>query len=483
MFEPNMKLRAARKQMRWSQVTAATKIGVERKTYMRWENGQNYPQFKALDLVCQTFNMTPEELGFVSIPLPVKIVEEISSIIEPMPLSSLSQRTDINTPLQPGFHIAKILTIINGLNEQDLLQGIAQARIDREIEVLSTLLSQQYLSGESSFLKRQAFITIAALPAIQTIHFDTQATHFKIGEFLIQCTASITCCWRLLKYDGLKDANYILHKIVPSLTHLAFQPSRHQQPAAALAAQANMLMSITAKHMLDFIGLKEYGHIAIKCGQAARDNVLIALALLYLHDAYLLSNKIDGVQKALEVVLKAFRILDKKETLLRSNIAIVLADLYARSGDEKKALDYIALAQNWFLANPEHDPGFIAVDYGLHSLYQGEGETYFKLAQFYPHQGYYQKAWDIFAQSRKTQLVSERTTSETIIYQADAAQRLGDLQAYVDLLREGALLALRINSLKRYNEAVEVFNNIPVKWRKEQKIKVLEQDIFNIERL
>jgi transcriptional regulator with XRE-family HTH domain len=52
---------------------------------MRWENGQNYPKFKTLDLVCQAFGMTPEELGFAPTTLPVKTTEETPAVIRYAP--------------------------------------------------------------------------------------------------------------------------------------------------------------------------------------------------------------------------------------------------------------------------------------------------------------------------------------------------------------------------------------------------------------
>jgi transcriptional regulator with XRE-family HTH domain/predicted negative regulator of RcsB-dependent stress response len=62
----NQKLRAARKQRRWSIETAAEKVGVSWVTYSRWERGEQQPHPTTLDMLCDTFGMPPGELGFVS---------------------------------------------------------------------------------------------------------------------------------------------------------------------------------------------------------------------------------------------------------------------------------------------------------------------------------------------------------------------------------------------------------------------------------
>jgi transcriptional regulator with XRE-family HTH domain len=60
----NEKLRRARLQKRWSQAVAAEKVGVSELTYSRWENGTQKPYPKTLDDLCNTFEMSPADLGF-----------------------------------------------------------------------------------------------------------------------------------------------------------------------------------------------------------------------------------------------------------------------------------------------------------------------------------------------------------------------------------------------------------------------------------
>ncbi len=62
----NFKLRTAREKRHWSMEAAADKIGVSKTTIARWEHGEQKPRGTSLDLVCTTFGMSAEELGFAS---------------------------------------------------------------------------------------------------------------------------------------------------------------------------------------------------------------------------------------------------------------------------------------------------------------------------------------------------------------------------------------------------------------------------------
>jgi transcriptional regulator with XRE-family HTH domain len=60
----NTKLRAARLRKRWSIEKASEHAGVSWRTYSRWEHGAQLPRLYNLELLCQAFQMAPEDLGF-----------------------------------------------------------------------------------------------------------------------------------------------------------------------------------------------------------------------------------------------------------------------------------------------------------------------------------------------------------------------------------------------------------------------------------
>jgi transcriptional regulator with XRE-family HTH domain len=61
---PGQKLRAVRKQHKWSQEQASEQLGVDARTYCRWERGYHTPGLRQLRRLCDVFGVPPEELGF-----------------------------------------------------------------------------------------------------------------------------------------------------------------------------------------------------------------------------------------------------------------------------------------------------------------------------------------------------------------------------------------------------------------------------------
>jgi len=60
----NHKLRRARKTKSWTIAQASERVGVDVRTYSRWEQGIQTPQLAHLQLLCQIFSAAVEELGF-----------------------------------------------------------------------------------------------------------------------------------------------------------------------------------------------------------------------------------------------------------------------------------------------------------------------------------------------------------------------------------------------------------------------------------
>jgi peptidoglycan hydrolase-like protein with peptidoglycan-binding domain len=60
----NQLLRQARRMHTWSQGDLAERIGVAKETISRWENGVSRPQPQQLYRLCETFQTTPDALGY-----------------------------------------------------------------------------------------------------------------------------------------------------------------------------------------------------------------------------------------------------------------------------------------------------------------------------------------------------------------------------------------------------------------------------------
>ena len=60
----NDALRTARQKRCWKRPQIAKLIGVDERTYRRWEEGSHKPNLENLEKLCKAFNMTPDQLGF-----------------------------------------------------------------------------------------------------------------------------------------------------------------------------------------------------------------------------------------------------------------------------------------------------------------------------------------------------------------------------------------------------------------------------------
>ena len=61
---PGEKLRIERRGRKWSQEQVSEKVGVNTRTYSRWEQGRHHPSLRQLRRLCELFETTPEVLGF-----------------------------------------------------------------------------------------------------------------------------------------------------------------------------------------------------------------------------------------------------------------------------------------------------------------------------------------------------------------------------------------------------------------------------------
>jgi tetratricopeptide (TPR) repeat protein len=420
--------------------------------------------------------MSAVELGF----LEAELEQESSG--NGLSLSQHQQRNghniNLNASILLGLKVVQLMGIVNLRTGRVLQCREIQALVDRELKVLDESISS---GGQEEYKisRRQALITIAALPTTLLLWKSGElAAGPDPVEFLPQCAASITACWHLLKGDGLGAVEHILPKFAPALTDLALHPSAYQQEAGYLGAQANILQAILAMHQLNVVGREHYCRAAVKCGRVSGDNRLTAAALMYLGYTYSFCYRPQKPELAIQAFLDGLKVLGSEESLIRSDIAMGLAEAYAQCRNEHDALHYMTVAQDAFPIYPETDPSYVYAECGLNTLYQWEGKMYLELAGVYEGRGYQQSAWEAIGRSAGMQSVSERSTNETIIYQADAARLLGDLRVYTGFLRDGAQMALTLGSQKRYAEAYEAYQRTPEKWRTEPQIKLLDKEVF-----
>lgn len=206
---------------------------------------------------------------------------------------------------------------------------------------------------------------------------------------------------------------------------------------------------------------------------------LQAVSLMYLAYTYSHCYYPRQPQKAIPLFHQALQNLgEDKTSLLYSDILMGLSEAYAQCKEEQKALHYSGLAQEHFPTYPENDPSFIYADCGLNTLYQWTGKMYLQLADHFPDTGYQQQAAGNLLQSIGSTSISDRSANETLIYRADSARLLRDLDIYVESLRQATRMALQIGSRRRYHDALLVYNRTPQAWRNEKPVKQLSKEFF-----
>ena len=479
---PNLQLKGARLARNWTQSEACEAAGVADITsWQRWERGTHAPSHYYRRKLCALFKKTPEELGFFA-----ETQEEPSIIIVHNKQEIMLSASIHKYPEEEyrdwatwfGIKQAQLFAMINVWSRQALSHDEIQTMIHQEIKIMDEALNQYEAQEQHSISRRQALIAIAALPTTLLSYNHDVALSAIAEEFLPQCSASVTACWHLLNTKGFTAVSEILSKYVPLLSTIALRPSKYQQDAAKIATQTSILQAIAAMHRLNFTAREGHCKDAIRYSKISGDNKLQAAALMYLGYTLSFCYQPRRPERAIPVFLEGLHVLGNGNSLLRSDILMGLGEAYAQCNDEQNALHYLGLAHDHFPSDPELDPSYTYAECGLTTLYQWEGKTYLELLEYQPDRGYQRRASDALLQSIDATSLSTRCTSETIIYQADAARALGELEVYSNNLTQAATMAIEIGSKKRYNEALQVYQKTPEKWFTEPLIQELARDIF-----
>lgn len=489
-------LRSARAKRFLSIEKASVMVGVEPRTFKRWEHDDYNPQLYFLQKLCAAFDATPEVLGYsisgegkvlrIAPPrLVVPIGSDGSEVLDFMGYPLLGEgadgygsRLERNWTGWFGLKQAYLFRMTSLWKDPTCCEEI-QSMIDQEVRMMDDALEQGQATEQQAVSRRQVLAALAALP-LTLLNICPGPASGSIGpEFLPQCAASVTACWHLLRgKGGLPIVEDILPQFIPMLRTLAQHPSNQQKAAARLTAQASILQGILAMHRLNFTAREAHCKDAARFAALAGDANLRAAALTYLGYTYSFCSIPRQPEKALQVFLEALQVLGDDAPLLRCNIQMGLAEAYAQCKQERQALHYIQLAQADFPAYPEQDPSYIFGDCSLHVLYQWQGKMYLELVEHYPDRGYQQKAASALMQGAGVQSISERSTTETVIYQADAARVLGELDTYATALTQASHMAVDLRSRKRYSEALLVYRRTPEKWYGERQIRGLARDVF-----
>lgn len=478
MKTPRASLQAARKARHWTQQRVAALIGVDRKTYNRWETGETDPHPFGIEQACLVFGMTAQELGLNDerdADQPQETEHHV--LITPSFLPVTTMRIE-EQPADWNVWISlKQLSILTMVYSQENTLGVRemQQTTTHTIRLIDHMLSHYQQQETQQLSRRQALASLAALPIAWSA---TPINHHLTKPFLAQCAAAVTTSWHLFKSGDFSAIEGLLPLYVPALAQLAIQSSAFQQEAARLAVLTKILQGSVAMHRLQFSVREQCCLEATTFAQYTRDPIIRGLAWMYLGYTYSFCPPLR-LAMALEALQKGMALLEGQTTsLIYSDICLGLADVHAQLNHEKQALSYLQKAHTHFPINWEHDEYALYAECGLNTLYQWSGKTYLNLAQTHPSQGYQRHAWDAIDQSMSITPISDRSMTETIIYRADLARLLRDLDLYRTNIEQGAHMALEVGSRKRLSEVYHIFQQTPTAWLKDPQLQTIATDVF-----
>lgn len=438
---------------------------------------------RAKDLLAQdSLSLTPRTHAIVKRIRKYMTAQEVAA--EAFSLSPLFPETP-STPVfdtAPGgmmidcatwfaFKQAEITTLVNQWSGYALHCDELQERLSTPMSQLDERQPGHNLDNYQ-LSRRQALIGIAALALtlLASGQRERQPVRFA-EEFLPQCAAGIMACRQLMKGQDFFPAEQMLAQYLPMLETLMQQPSNYQSVAAYLALQCYIFSGILAGHQLHWDERVQYCKQAIRYRELTNDQSLSMTISIQLANTY---SQLIRPEEALQTYQEAFPAIAHVSPLTQSNFYVKLAIVHALLRQEREARAYVEQANALFPAHPKQDRSFLYADFGPSSSSLSEGIMLLELSR----RGLVkpQEVWDAFTRAEGLAPgMSHRVQIEIINRQTETAIVMGDLDRFCMYLQRGIEGAIRLESAKRRQEAVENYWQARQQWPHEQRVKDLAE--------
>jgi len=290
--------------------------------------------------------------------------------------------------------------------------------------------------------------------------------------FLSRCAASITACWHLLRGSDLHTVGQVISGYMLPLEAIAYDSSKYQQAAAALASQAHRISGILALHR-DQLKMREYHcNRALHYATVASDVGSQASALISLASTYFYMSE---PERAAAVYERAFALESRIPALQRSRVYAELSVVYGQIGREQETIRSAEQAEEFYPDRPEYDPSFLYAEFTPASLTLEKGLAYVALAEQFDARSYEDKAAKVLAQLNGAELgqVPDRIRFEIVNSQARTAVLLDDMDAFESYFHAGVEGADLLRSKQRRREIERAWECATERWPDERRIRAL----------
>ncbi len=429
----NERLRQARAKKRWTQEEAAEEIGIARKTYIEWEQGKQLPHISTLNMACKTFQVSPEDLGYIIRSGRITLVEE-----------------DAQMPTLSSEQIASLLIL---LGDKNMKFDASRRTILQLLGLASTTLATKDIFDPE--------------PWERLSYAETKPSNIST-QTLEQFARINQACWYITNGTEIAVIGRVLPSYLPQLSTIARTPSKNQMLAAHLTAQGYLLAGLVALDQMNTTAMERYSNLAVQYSQTAKDHNLENAAIKQQATMYLIAK---NPARALRTYQQSLPFIDEVTPLLRSRAYQGLASAAARCGQEEEAQRYIGLAYDTFPNDFEHDAAFLYADSGLSVLYMYDGITRLDLDQPQAALEAFNKVDGLAPKIS----VGESTQLEFVNLQAKAATAMHDRDASCMYIQAAIEQAKILESQWGRTESWEVYQQMKVVWPGDPKIKALAE--------
>jgi DNA-binding SARP family transcriptional activator len=279
--------------------------------------------------------------------------------------------------------------------------------------------------------------------------------------------------WGFLNVGEWNTAELVLESLLPD----TMRNASRQRESALLAARGLLLRSLIEAHRMKLATMVPLCKQAVAYAKYAGDHTTLCATLNGLAVAFKYNQQ---QEEAFKTYLEALCYCDDQANpLIRSRVYAGVAAAFAGKGRKHEADLYIHLACELFPIHPELDPHFLSADHGPYMLAYYQGIMYLALNQ--PQEAL--KAFESYQETLPVSAVPRRNQLEITNHKGRSAILSNNLEIYAQCLQEGIEGALEIESKKRLNELLGIFQEeMPGAWRDNASItKITEQYPFLVE--